>query len=148
MKVVKNSCYGGFLLSPKATKRYAELKGKECYFFRSSEKGFIPILDLLELERDLFWIAYSVPNPQDYRLDERDADGLYKSANERAKSIEVEYRPNNRHDPLLIQVIEELGEEASGKLSKLEIVEIPDGVEYEIDQYDGMETIREKHRSW
>ena len=32
MKLVINSCYGGFHLSPKALKRYLELKGKNAYF--------------------------------------------------------------------------------------------------------------------
>ena len=53
-----------------------------------------------------------------------------------------------REDSALIQVIEEFGREASGRHAELEIVEIPDGVDYEIDDYDGMESIHEKHRSW
>jgi len=32
-KIVINTCFGGFSLSPKAIKRISELKGKECYFF-------------------------------------------------------------------------------------------------------------------
>jgi hypothetical protein len=48
----------------------------------------------------------------------------------------------------LVQVIEELGEEANGSHAKLEVIEIPDGVEYTIDEYDGIESIHEKHRSW
>ena len=28
------------------------------------------------------------------------------------------------------------------------IVEIPDGVQWEITEYDGKECIKEKHRSW
>lgn len=54
----------------------------------------------------------------------------------------------NRDDPILIQVIEELGEEANDELSKLKIVEIPENVEYYIDDYDGIETIHEKHEEW
>jgi hypothetical protein len=30
----------------------------------------------------------------------------------------------------------------------LEIVEIPDDVEYTIEEYDGLEHIAEKHRTW
>jgi hypothetical protein len=55
----------------------------------------------------------------------------------------------DRADPVLIAVIEELGsEKASGDFAKLHIVEIPDGVDWEIDEYDGIESISEKHRSW
>jgi hypothetical protein len=53
-----------------------------------------------------------------------------------------------RTDPILIQVVEELGKDADGPCAELEIVEIPDDVEWEIDEYDGYESIHEKHRSW
>jgi hypothetical protein len=54
-----------------------------------------------------------------------------------------------RTDPRLIQAIEELGEkESSGKLAKVHIIEIPDGIQYEIDEYDGVESVEEIHRSW
>ncbi len=45
-----------------------------------------------------------------------------------------------RHDPLLVQVVEELGDEADGESAALSIKEIHFG--YEIDDYDGQESIR------
>ncbi|CAK0757599.1 hypothetical protein CCP1ISM_7520003 [Azospirillaceae bacterium] len=30
----------------------------------------------------------------------------------------------------------------------MEVIEIPDGVDWTIDDYDGVESIHEKHRSW
>ena len=55
-----------------------------------------------------------------------------------------------RHDPVLIQVIEEMGDAAAvACYCKLKIVDIPDEVEYIIvDEYDGSEHIAEKHRVW
>ena len=54
-----------------------------------------------------------------------------------------------RSDPVLIQVIEELGVIfAEGKYAELKIVEIPDGIEWYVSEYDGMEHIAEKHRTW
>ena len=54
-----------------------------------------------------------------------------------------------RTDPEVIAVIEKLGsEKASGFCARLKVIEIPDGIEWEIDEYDGLETVREKHRSW
>jgi hypothetical protein len=53
-----------------------------------------------------------------------------------------------RNDPLLIQAVEELGEKSFGNHARLRIVEIPDDVEWEIDDYDGMESVAEKHRRW
>lgn len=53
-----------------------------------------------------------------------------------------------RNDPVLIQVIETLGVKASGELAKVRIVEIPDDVNWEINEYDGMESVREVSRTW
>ena len=51
---------------------------------------------------------------------------------------EIPYRAN----PILVQVIEELGEAANGsKYSTLKIVEIPDDVNWEIADYDGSEWV-------
>lgn len=41
-----------------------------------------------------------------------------------------------------------MGKKASGKCAELKVIEIPDGVDWEIDDYDGIETVHEKHRSW
>lgn len=54
----------------------------------------------------------------------------------------------NRENPYLAQAVEELGDKANSRFSKLVVVDIPDGIEYEIDEYDGYETAREVHRSW
>ena len=55
---------------------------------------------------------------------------------------------SSRHHPDLITVIEALGDTANGNSSKLVIIEIPDGVDYVVDDYDGRESIHEQHRSW
>jgi hypothetical protein len=92
MKIVINSCYGGFGLSDEAYELYCDLTGQK----------------LGEI----------------YQSDIR------------------------RDDPMLIKVIEILGEEANGNFSELKIVEIPDDVEWIIEEYDGAEWIAEKHRTW
>lgn len=53
-----------------------------------------------------------------------------------------------RNDPVLVQVVEELGENADGKFAELRIVDIPDGISWEISEYDGLEKVHESHRSW
>ena len=53
-----------------------------------------------------------------------------------------------RDDPILVGVVTALGEAASTRLSKLKVVEIPDDVEYHIEEYDGLEHVSEKHRTW
>jgi hypothetical protein len=47
-----------------------------------------------------------------------------------------------RHDPLVIQVVEELGQDASGMCARLSVAEIQ-GDRYRIDEYDGIESVME-----
>lgn len=55
----------------------------------------------------------------------------------------------DRANPKLVEVVEKLGEEANGPCASLRVIEIPDDVkEWYIDEYDGVETIHEKHRYW
>jgi len=54
-----------------------------------------------------------------------------------------------RNDPILLQVIDQLGiDECEGRHSDLKVVEVPDGVEWEISEYDGKEHVAECHRTW
>jgi len=53
----------------------------------------------------------------------------------------------DRTNPLLIEMVEVLGDKASK--GKLKIVEFPDDVEWTLEQSDmGYEWIAEKHRTW
>jgi hypothetical protein len=55
----------------------------------------------------------------------------------------------DRADPLLLQVVRELGDAANGRAATLAIVAVPDGIEWEIANHeDGSEHIAEKHRRW
>lgn len=157
MKVVINVCFGGFGLSRAAVARLAELQGRPVFFFshaRTADGGFA--LDSWEPFKEgrsaLFFTAFDIPNPNEIlrapsnwhylKQDEKIAyNALY---NQHAFS---DWR-SNRTDPLLVRVVEELGERAHGQHAKLKIVEIPDGIEWEIDEYDGREQIAEQHRTW
>lgn len=63
-------------------------------------------------------------------------------------NVDLDFYWEWRSHPIVIAVIEELGEEANISSSNVKIVEIPDDVIWEIIDYDGIETIREKGRSW
>jgi len=52
-----------------------------------------------------------------------------------------EYDLNDRADPVLVQVVEELGDAANTLYSDLRIRELPAGTKYRIDEYDGVETV-------
>ena len=118
MKIVINKCYGGFGLSSKAMQAYAAKKGITLY---PEEKGSYTI----------YWTV-----PKDERIDNKHAEQtLYD-------------RDIDRDDPILVEVVEELGKEASDHLADLECVEVPDGVSWQIEDYDGNEWISEKHQTW
>lgn len=48
----------------------------------------------------------------------------------------------------LVQVVEQLGEAANTRYSTLKVVEVPDDVEWQIEEYDGLEWVSEAHRTW
>ena len=91
MKIVINTCYGGFSLSKKAYKE-------------------------LGIPWDDFGFAFS-----DY---------------------------GKRNSPELIACVKKLGKLANGRHANLKIIEIPDDIEWEIYEYDGIESIHKKHQSW
>lgn len=122
-KVVYNACYGGFGLSHKAIKRYAELKGLKLYDYGYDKFILCPVE---EYER-VYEEAKLSDRPD--RYEELNKLGFYDHDLE-------------RDDPILVQVVEELGSKAaSGCFAKLAIVELPPGTLYKIDEYDGYESI-------
>lgn len=48
----------------------------------------------------------------------------------------------------LVRIVEEMGVKAGSAHSQLKVVEIPDDVDWQIEEYDGCEHIAEKHRTW
>ena len=55
---------------------------------------------------------------------------------------------DDRTNEKLVAVVEMLGKAAAGECARLKVVRIPDNVEWEIEEYDGIEWIAEKHRTW
>lgn len=55
---------------------------------------------------------------------------------------------DDRTNPKLVAAVEKLGAKASGSMAKLAVVEVPDGVQWEMDEYDGIESVHEAHRQW
>ena len=142
MKVVINRCYGGFGLSHEAVMRYFEIKGITVYPEQEKSLGSWK-----------FW-TYWLVKPED-RIESKEGEAFYamsmedRRAYNQAHSDQTVYpREIDLHDPALVQVVEEMGSKADGDHAELKVVEIPDDVNYIIEEYDGMEHIAEAHRTW
>lgn len=137
-EVVINKCYGGFGLSDKAHKRYAEIKGITIYP-EPSTFGHINY--------------YTVPaHERPPKLDARQFGALSmeerQAYNKRCASEHLYDHDIPRDDAALVQTVRELGKEASGRFASLKIVRIPDDIEWEIDEYDGLEHVAQVHETW
>lgn len=136
MKIVINVKHGGFGLSEKAVLRYAELKGITLH-----------VLDRLSFAGPIYSLV-----PEAERIDMGE---FLKLKPEGRVASNAAYRDQTfspgsipRTDPVLVQVVEELGAEADGELAELQAVEIPDNVNWQIEDYDGLEHVAECHRTW
>lgn len=136
MKIVVNKCFGGFGLSPIAIKEYLKLIGKECFFYERDYKTKMAN----KVQDGSGMMAFTLTKDLGEQI-------LYNH-----KSFEdcyFYYGNIERTDENLIKVVETLGSKiASGQFAELEVIEIPDGIDYEIEDYDGIESIHESHRSW
>jgi hypothetical protein len=80
--------------------------------------------------------------------------GLSKEAENKYKELAGISDPNfydrsiARDDEHLIAVVELLGSAADSRYSELKIVDIPEDVDWYIEEYDGLEWVAEKHRTW
>ena len=143
MRIVINVCHGGFGLSPEASAKIEELNGRSAFFYETEADyvhGISLIVKCLNIHEKLPLFNKVMTNKKfeiGHRLSNDDFDKYVISHND----IE-------RNCPILLKVVEELGKEANGRFSDLKIVEIPDGVDWEIKEYDGWEHIAEKHRTW
>ena len=108
MKVVINTCFGGFSISKKAAEFMAD---------RGNERAR---LELLWSTDKFYGYGY--------------VDGMSGGY--------------ERSDPDLVAAVEFLKDAANGRSASLRVVEIPDGIGWEIDEYDGREHIAETHRTW
>ena len=132
MDVVINGCFGGFSLSDEAEDLYAKKSGFDLFRYTEKEGKYIR-------GSSTSWISYTFKKDLGDSFDKLPSDedsGYWYS------------RDIDRACPILVDVVKELGDKANGNCASLDIVEIPDGVEYEIDDYDGSESIHERHRSW
>ena len=144
MKIVVNKCYGGYGLSD------------EAYLWLAKEYG-IPIREHVKQERGEDGLYKPQPLNDgevifDRELTPPGTDSFsdlwhkYKGRSSLMGRYWDSDWTRKRDDPRIVACVEALGDKANGRCAKLRVVEIPDGVEWELDEYDGIETVREKSR--
>ncbi len=137
MKIVLNGCYGGFGLSYEAMYLYLIASGKTPYFYvdvssyddytKQHRYKRITLEEANQLARKLF--IYCSTTDQGTYVDNFPVDIM-------------NFNNIDRSDPVLVSVVETIGSEyASSRFARLEVVEIPDGTLYKIDEYDGLESL-------
>lgn len=58
------------------------------------------------------------------------------------------YSQMPRDCPVLVRIVEEMGEAADGRYATLKVLEIPNDADWYIEEYDGSEWVAERHRTW
>jgi hypothetical protein len=119
-KIAINRCFGGFGLSDEAFEKLLTRKG-------------IAFEKVVEPEKSSFFGTT-------YYEAGHACDGDYYLS-------QYNYY-NDRSDPDLIAVIEEMGDAVNGFAAEIEIMEIPSDVEWHVAEYDGLEHVAENHRTW
>lgn len=136
-KVILNKCFGGFDVSKEAYMLYAKKKGLTLYLYESDLTNRKFIYKKVNDDNSIF---------RHYFI--KDMGDNVEISNEDYEKYCLYLKDGHREDPILIEVVEELGEKASGRFGDLKVVEIPDDLEYVIDEYDGIETLHQKVEEW
>ena len=92
--------------------------------------------------------AYAERKGITLRKEERNSDSVLSSDYYLDNDEWFNCREIPRNDPALVEVVEVLGEAANGFAASLKIVEIPEDVEWCVEENDGREWVSEKHRTW
>ena len=142
MEIVINNCFGGFSLSNLALKKYVESKGMKAYFYEK-----------VSFNEKYIKVPYDKNGIITYCVSEDLGDTInhkeFMAWIEKNKDKYFSASDIDRTDKDLIKIIKELGsKKASGRCACLKIIKVPNDVNWEIDDYDGIETVQEKHRSW
>lgn len=138
MEVVINADYGGFGLSHEALLWLHE-RGCKSIVRKATEYFGNNTKDLEKAKK--VW--------KQYLEDKKDGIFVYTFSPDMEYILsEKNYEKSFRSDPLVIECVKTLKEKANDRYSALEVITIPDNINWEIDEYDGLEHIEEVHRRW
>jgi len=138
-EIVINTVHGGFSVSVEAMKLLLEKRGKKTYFYaRNLRKKSKEVYNKTPVEK--------IKKRFYYVFDKDMGDNIDRGESRLDDFVSDYDMP--RDDKNLVAVVKELGNKANGLCAELKVVTIPDDVEWTIEEYDGLEWIAEKHRTW
>ena len=120
-----------------------QLRGVQYIVINRAYGGFGLSREAVLLYLDLVGITYTLEDQEDRDTQTRLGSKIMINNKEFFERYDIE-----RNDPALVTTVRRLGKNAAGKFAKLKIVEVPAGIEWYIEEYDGQEWVAEKHRTW
>ena len=120
-----------------------QLRGVQYIVINKAYGGFGLSREAVLLYLDLVGITYTLEDQEDRDTQTRLGSKIMINNKEFFERYDIE-----RNDPALVTTVRRLGKNAGGEFAKLKIVEVPAGVEWYIEEYDGQEWVAEKHRTW
>lgn len=149
-KVIINKCFGGYGFDPFTVQKYADEKGIKLYWYKRAFNTYRsdPKEDMIKIPFEI--IAKDDGLRMEYIALTKDMGDTYvrdwKDENAYADEFDINNDDASRTDPVLIDVIEKYGDANVHGCHAPTVVEVPDGIEWMIEEYDGFETLHEKHR--
>ena len=163
MEIIINKCYGGFEISTKAykewRKRCVERNGLFIYGENTSHQ-FKPTNKAFSFVEEETYGKCVKMTLQDLDKSHKQFDKIFYTQKDFGDVVDTKKIPKRqriehlngkkdiRVDPILIEVVKELGEKANTRVSDLEVVKIPDNMKWEILEFDGYEYLVDSKRCW
>lgn len=122
---------------------FKHLRGVQRIVINRVHGGFSLSQEAILLYLELAGIPYTRESQPDRDSQTRFGDKIIVNGKEFFDRYDIK-----RDDPALVATVRRLGSKANGDYAKLKVVEVPTGIEWYIEEYDGKEWVAEKHRTW
>lgn len=129
-------------VNPEHEELLNQLRGVQRVVINTQYGGFSLSREAVLLYLELAGIAYTLEPQVDRDTQTRLGSKIMVNGKE------FYDRNIDRDDPALVATVRRLGRESSGEYAKLKVVEIPAGVDWYVEEYDGSEWVAEVHRTW